>query len=170
MKRSLSFTPALPHHAPILHRLYQDTPGYFDLLGGEVPTPGEVQRDLLTAAEDPHRQLELIHGPGGELIGSVDYKTEYPGPGDLTINLLLIREECQGQGWGAEAVRQLEARHARRNRRILASVLGDNLRGARFWQRLGYHFALDARPAMTWYAKDLTAPPAARRSLLTQPA
>lgn len=170
MKRSLSFTPALPHHAPILHQLYQDTPGYFALLGGEVPTLGEVQRDLLTVAEDPHRQLELIHEPGGELVGSVDYKTEYPDPGDLTINLLLIREACQSQGWGAEAARQLEERHARRNRRILASVLGDNVRGARFWQGLGYRFALDARPAMTWYAKDLGPSSATRRPLLSSPA
>lgn len=167
MKRRLSFTPALPHHAPILHQLYQDTPGYFDLLGGEVPTLGEVQHDLLTAAEDPHRQLELLHDDHGELLGSVDYKTEYPGPGDLTINLLLIKGERQSQGWGAEVVRQLEARHALRSRRVLASVLGDNVRGVQFWERLGYHFELDARPVMTWYAKELPGSPAPRQTLLT---
>ncbi|SEJ57729.1 Acetyltransferase (GNAT) family protein [Deinococcus reticulitermitis] len=165
MNRTLSFTPLTLISAPLLHGLYQDTPGYFQLLGGHVPTLGEVERDIETAHHDRRRHLELLHDPQGRLVGSVDYKTDYPDPGDLTINLLLIREDQQGRGWGKVAARQLERRYAPSKRRVLASVLGDNPRGAHFWERLGYRFALDARPAMTWYAKELT-PPASRRTNL----
>ena len=41
--------------------------------------------------------------------------------------------------------------------RLLASVLGENPRAVAFWQRLGFRFATDARPVMTWYAKPLQA-------------
>ena len=170
MNPTISFTPVALHHAPLLHQLYLDTPGYFDLLGGNIPNLGEVERDLMTVVSDPHRHLELLHDARGELVGSVDYKTEYPEAGDLTINLLLIREDCQSRGLGQSAVTGLEQRHADHTRRILASVLGDNKRGARFWERLGYRFTLDARPVMTWYAKELGPARPSRPPLLSRPA
>ncbi|WP_019587106.1 GNAT family N-acetyltransferase [Deinococcus apachensis] len=148
----MNVTPLALHHAPLLHTLYAAAPGYFALLGTRVPTPREVERDVEIALLDPRRRLELLHD-GGELVGSLDCKLGYPGPGDLTINLLLIREDRQSRGLGEQAVRDLEARLPPGTTRILASVLGDNPRGARFWERRGYTFALDARPAMTWYAK-----------------
>ena len=149
---------ALPlalHQAPILHELYGATPSYFALLGSPVPSLHEVTQDVETALYDPRRCLELLHwGEGGELIGSLDYKMDYPQPGDVTINLLLIRGDQQSQGLGAYAVRHLEQRLPDA-RRLLASVLGDNVRAVKFWENLGFTFATDARPVMTWYAKVL---------------
>ncbi|MBZ9751205.1 GNAT family N-acetyltransferase [Deinococcus sp. HMF7604] len=159
----MNVTPLALHHAPLLHRLYSAAPGYFALLSTRVPTLSEVQRDLEIALLDPRRSLSLLCDEGGEVIGSLDCKRNFPEPGDLTINLLLIREDRQSQGWGERAVRHLEARVPPGTTRILASVLGDNPRGARFWERLGYTFALDARPVMTWYARPvgpLPQPPA----------
>lgn len=49
--------------------------------------------------------------------------------------------------------------------RLLASVLGENPRAVAFWQRLGFSFATDARPVMTWYAKPLQ--PAATSGLVS---
>lgn len=143
------------HLAPLLHTIYQATPGYFALLGSRVPSPSEVQGEVASALSDPRRRLELLHDERGRLLGLLDYKCDYPQAGDVTINLLMICEERQNAGRGAEVIRDLEARLPPTTRRVLASVLGDNPRGARFWERLGYHFALDARPAMTWYAKTL---------------
>ncbi|EYB69374.1 N-acetyltransferase GCN5 [Deinococcus phoenicis] len=163
----MNVTPLALHHAPLLHTLYAAAPGYFELLGTRVPSLSEVERDVEIALLDPRRRLELLFGPAGDLIGSLDCKRDYPEPGDLTINLLLIREDRQSQGLGRQAVRELEARVPPGTTRILASVLGDNPRGARFWERLGYTFALDARPVMTWYAKPVVAPPvqAGRKTL-----
>ena len=55
-------------------------------------------------------------------------------------------------------MQDLEARLPPGTTRVLASVLGNNPRGARFWERQGYTFALDARPVMTWYAKAVAVP------------
>lgn len=154
----MNVTPLALHHAPLLHTLYAAAPGYFRLLGTRVPSPEEVARDVEIALLDPRRRLELLHDGAGELVGSLDCKHDYPESGDLTINLLLIREDRQSQRLGEQAVRDLEARLPPGTTRILASVLGNNPRGARFWERLGYTFALDARPVMTWYARAVAAP------------
>lgn len=154
----MNVTPLALHHAPLLHALYEGTPGYFRLLGTAVPTPQEVRRDVEIALGDPRRRLELLNDESGELVGSLDYKLDFPEPGQVTLNLLLIREGRQSQRLGEQAVRDLEARLPRGTTRVLAGVLGDNPRGARFWERLGYRFSLDARPVMTWYAKDLVPP------------
>lgn len=156
--RTLDITPLVPHLAPLLHSLYQSTPDYFQLLGSRIPNLSEVQADVNTAFADPRRHMELLHDEHGQLVGSLDYKMGYPQAGDVTINLLLIRQDRQNQHLGREAVQQLEARLPPGTRRVLASVLGDNPRGARFWERLGYTFELDARPSMVWYAKRLGMP------------
>ena len=87
----MNVTPLTMQHAPLLHTLYAAAPGYFELLGTRVPTPDEVQRDVEIALLDPRRRLELLHDEAGQLVGSLDCKHDYPEPGDLTINLLLIR-------------------------------------------------------------------------------
>ncbi|GAA4009504.1 GNAT family N-acetyltransferase [Deinococcus rubellus] len=143
---------ALPS-APLLHDLYRATPGYFALLGCPVPSLQEVTRDIETALYDPRRRLELLY-QGEELVGSLDYKLDYPQAGDVTINLLMIRGDAQSRGLGRQVVRDLEKRLPH-SERLLASVLGDNKRAVKFWERLGFAFATDARPVMTWYAKPL---------------
>lgn len=145
---------ALPS-APLLHELYRATPGYFALLGCPVPSLQEVTRDIETALYDPRRRLELLY-QDGELVGSLDYKLDYPQSGDVTINLLMIREGEQSRGLGRQVVRDLE-RRLPQGERLLASVLGENARAVKFWERLGFAFATDARPVMTWYAKPLHA-------------
>lgn len=162
---TLNATPLALQHAPLLHNLYQSVPGYFELLGNQAPNFSEVQRDLEMALLDPRRRMELLHDDQGELVGSLDCKLDYPQRGDLTINLLLIREDRQSQGLGRQAVQHLESHLPGGTTRILASVLGDNPRGARFWEQLGYVFTLDARPVMSWYAKAVGAQPQGQRNL-----
>ena len=41
---------------------------------------------------------------------------------------------------------------------MLASIYGDNPRARKFWERLGYQFAIDAKPLLVWYAKELNKP------------
>jgi RimJ/RimL family protein N-acetyltransferase len=152
----LNVSPLALPDAPLLHSLYCAAPGYFELLGNAVPTLQEVQQDVQIALMDPRRRLELLRDDAGDLIGSLDYKLNFPEAGDVTLNLLLIRQDRQSQGLGEQAARNLERRLPAGTQRILAGVLGENPRGARFWERLGYVFTMDARPVMTWYAKSLT--------------
>ena len=152
----LNASPITLHHAHLLHQLYLSAPAYFELLGTPVPSQSEVEREVDLALLDAQRRLELLWR-GEHLIGALDTKRHFPRGGDLTINLLLIAGPYQGQGFGTCAARDLERRLPTDTKRLLASVLGNNVRAARFWRRQGYRYAIDARPVMEWYAKDVGA-------------
>src|SRR5690606_16218651 len=120
---------------------------------------------------DPRRHVELVlvgdetadgvepvvrdEVTGTLVVGYLDYKLDYPEPGDATVNLLLVLPSVQSQGIGGACARDLERRLSGRSRRMLASIFGDNPRARRFWERLGFRFAIDAKPHLDWYAKDL---------------
>lgn len=164
--------PADASDAGLVHRLYERTPGYFDVISIPVPTLAEVRTDLETAARDPRRFTELvllpphlqvppdpdlIDGPSGRpVVGYLDYKIDYPEEGDATVNLLLIHGSLQSRGLGRACVRDFERRLRGRVHRVLASIYGQNPRARRFWEGLGYVFAIDAKPILDWYAKRLT--------------
>lgn len=161
--------------AAIIHELYKSTPGYFDIISIPVPTLEEVRTDLATTAADPRRHVELVLTEYEPYLGEVDpnervladpvtrlavagyldYKLDYPEAGDATVNLLLIVPWLQSRGLGAACERDLEQRLNGRARRLLASIYGNNPRARRFWERLGYSFAIDAKPILDWYAKQL---------------
>ena len=166
--------PVGPDDAPVVQAVYSHTPGYFQILSTPVPTLEEVRTDLATGTADPRRHLELIllepHWPasngktgdpvepidpltGLRVAGYLDYKLDYPDNGDATVNLLLILPWLQSKGIGAACARDLEARLSGHTRRLLASIYGSNPRARSFWERLGYTFAIDARPILDWYAK-----------------
>lgn len=163
--------PAKPKDARLVHTIYELAPGYFDVISIPMPSEDEVARELEAASHDPLRHTELIyashrHEEGGipdpdcpqsmPIIGYLDYKLDYPDKGDATVNLLLIPEHLQNRGHGKRTVRTLEARLKGRVKRILVSIYGKNPRAKRFWGSLGYRFAIDAKPLLDWYAKELT--------------
>jgi len=90
---------------------------------------------------------------GRTVAGYLDYKLDYPDTGDATVNLLLILPWLQSLGIGAACANDLEHRLTGHSRRLLASIYGSNPRARKFWERLGYTFAIDARPILDWYAK-----------------
>lgn len=161
--------PATVHDAGLIHGLYLATPSYFDVIAMPVPTSAEVRTEVVTAAQDDRRHIELILADPGEwaagllrdpltgrpVAGVLDYKVDYPEAGDATVNLLLIHDALQGRGVGARVVDDLERRLRPGTRRVLAAVYGRNPSACGFWEHLGYRFAIDARPVLDWYAKEL---------------
>ncbi len=163
--------PASAADAALVHRLYENTPGYFEIISIPVPTLAEVKTDLDTVARDARRHAELVLSPesvrvpedtllldpisGRQVVGYLDYKIDYPEAGDATVNLLLIEGPAQSSGLGGRCIRDLEGRLRGRSNRVLASIYGQNPRARRFWERLGYRFAIDAKPILDWYAKEL---------------
>ncbi|MEZ4631327.1 MAG: GNAT family N-acetyltransferase [Deinococcales bacterium] len=163
--------------AELLHQLYQQTPGYFDIISIEMPNLNEVRGEIGAAMRDPHRYLEIVFAPdaltpehtlpkaldtgiidpvsGRHVVGYLDYKLNYPDRRDATINLLMLSEKVQSQGLGHSIIKNLEMRLEGRVRRILTGIYGYNLRAKRFWENLGYHFAIDAKPILEWYAKEI---------------
>lgn len=162
--------PATVDDAALVHALYEGTPAYFDIISIPIPTAAEVRTDLETAARDPRRHTELVLLPpeqpaegvpvdpvtGRSVAGYLDYKLDYPEKDDATVNLLLVHADMQSMGIGRRCVRDLEGRLRGRAGRVLASIYGQNPRAQRFWQSLGYHFAIDAKPILDWYAKELS--------------
>lgn len=156
--------------AHLVHALYAATPAYFEIISIPMPTTAEVRTELTAALRDERRRVELVLAApdepcpygvpvdprsGRRVVAYLDYKLDYPEPGDATVNLLLVHGAMQSSGVGTDAVRDLERRLQGRVRRVLASIYGRNPGARRFWQRLGYHFAIDARPVLDWYAKQL---------------
>lgn len=146
--------PATLTDAAAIYDLYCGAPSYFDIISIPPPTPFEVERELEAAVLDPKRCTELVVQEG-EVVGYLDYKLDYPETGDATVNLLLIPEHLQSRGYGRRTMSLLEARLQGRVKRVLASIYGQNGRAKRFWNSLGYRFAIDARPVLEWYAKEL---------------
>lgn len=162
--------PVTPLDAPLVHAVYRATPGYFEIISIPIPTLAEVEKELEAATADPRRRVELVLAPPGleladwplrdpadgrAVVGYLDYKLDYPNPGDATVNLLLVHLDAQGRGVGRHCVGDLERRLRGSFRRVLASIYGRNPRAERFWRSLGYSFAIDARPVLDWYAKEL---------------
>ena len=161
--------------APLVHDLYTATPAYFDIISIPVPTLQEVATDIATAIQDPRRFIEIVlledaehERVGAEagclpdpvtglpVAGYLDSTLDYPQEGDATVNLLLVRHGLQSYGVGTACAEDLERRLAGRAQRMLASIYGENPRARKFWERLGYRFAIDAKPLLDWYAKELT--------------
>ena len=166
---SLQLRQASQQDAELVQELYMRTPGYFEIISIPQPVFTETEVELSLALSDERRHVEIVtvepeRAPHWELldpvtgraaVGLLDYKLDYPGHGDATVNLILIPADLQNRGFGRETVRLLEERLRGRCRRLLASIYGQNIRAQRFWLSLGYHFAIDAKPNLDWYAKEL---------------
>jgi GNAT superfamily N-acetyltransferase len=154
----------------LLHHLYLETPGYFEIISIPIPSLSEVETELTLAISDPRRHVELLLEPPKALtrdwslrdpltelavVGLLDYKLDYPEEGDATVNLLLIPAALQSSGIGRRFVTHLEETLRGRCSRVLASIYGQNRRAEKFWRSLGYRFAIDAQPNLDWYAKEL---------------
>jgi ribosomal protein S18 acetylase RimI-like enzyme len=147
-----------------LQGLYGRSKRYFDIIAADIPNQIDVSRELESGLGDARRHLELFFmNAQPKPFGYLDLKFDYPHAGDATINLLLIAEDLQSSGFGSQIVTSLETRlnsgafAPRQVRRLLAGIYGENPGAVRFWERLGYHFAVDARPVLAWYAKELVA-------------
>jgi ribosomal protein S18 acetylase RimI-like enzyme len=158
------FIPATPRDAVTIHKLYTGTPDYFRIISIPMPTLEEVERELEMARQDSRRRIELIladqrikgiEHPMGNVVGYLDYKLDYPHSGEAMVNLLMISAQLQSSGLGRQAVKDLEERLKGRVKRVLVSIYGQNHRAERFWKSLGYSFAIDAKPILDWYGKNL---------------
>ena len=168
---AVSLRPATRADAPVIHALYASNPEYFQTISIPLPSPDEVATELDAAQNDVRRVIELAcvaELPGvdidpalrepsgcGWVVGYLDYKLDYPEVGDATVNLLLVHGAARDRGVGRTVVQRLEARLTGRVRRLLTSIYGRNAGARRFWEGLGYRYAIDARPVVEWYGKTL---------------
>jgi RimJ/RimL family protein N-acetyltransferase len=110
----------------------------------DVP-PGKTPDDKLVLG---------IRTGNRRLVGVIDLLLDYPLTGIWFIGLMLLDPDWCGQRLGAQAVDQLAAwayRHGAQRLRL--GVVGDNWRGQRFWQRMGF-VEIERRPPCVFGQKE----------------
>ena len=140
--------------APLIRKVYQASPGYFERIAMAVPDLADVEREVEAILSDPNRRAYLIYD-GEEPVGYLDYKLHYPQPQDAIVTLILITEDHRNRGYGRRAVADLEAMLHHEVERLFAAVYGDNPAAVAFWESLGYRFLKDGAPSVSWYYKRL---------------
>ncbi len=136
---------------------FDATPDYFLRTCRRPPAPDEAALLLADAEADPDRRVFLLAPrSGGPALGVLDLHLDYPEPGAAHIGLLLVRQACQGMGFGREATAALEAALRRRGYRTLRLSVGDENPGARaFWEQIGFAAAGRLDRGVTIYEKPL---------------
>ncbi len=149
--------PASRAEATGIQACFDSTPDYFVRTSGNPPGPDEAARLLADAEADPDRRVYLlVPRSGGPAVGVLDVHLDYPEPGAAHIGLLLVRQACQGMGFGKEATAALETALRRRGYRALRLSVGDENPGARaFWERVGFAEAGRLDRGVTVYEKPL---------------
>ncbi len=80
-----------------------------------------------------------VYNPIGQLVGFVTSPPDYPSVGDWYIGVMVLAPEERGMGLGEGLYRAFEVWAGEQGAiRILLSVVDDNPRGQRFWERMGF--------------------------------
>ncbi len=103
------------HVAP-LQRVYELTPGFWDLYGLLGAPEGQGERDLKAIEEEEGRYgmgILLPNEPGNpeagaQLVGLIDFRLQWPERGVCYVGMLMVAEAYQRQGIGSKAWETLE--------------------------------------------------------------
>ena len=136
-----------PEEVPALQALFDASPSYFVLVGGQRPRPDEAQREL---EEMPPASLTFerrwfagVFDRQGALQGHVNVLSDFCAPGVWHIALFFLASALHGTGVAARLHDALEARARRSGASWLRlGVVIGNVAAERFWSKCGY---LDVR-------------------------
>jgi len=113
----VSLIPLEPEqHDSALQRVYELTPGYWEMYGLITAPQGQGQRDLQSIQADQGRYgmgILLPNQPGdpeagAQLVGIIDFRLHWPQQGMAYIGMFLVAEPFQRQGIGTAAWKLLE--------------------------------------------------------------
>jgi GNAT superfamily N-acetyltransferase len=115
---------------------------YSELVMGLPPGPAEAQSlyiDLPPGKGYEDKCLLGIYAAEQRLVGVFDAIRHYPESGEWFIGLLLLEPEQRGQGLGARIYRVFAQWAGTQGAQgIRLAVLEQNVKGERFWLRLGF--------------------------------
>lgn len=122
--------------------LYERCADYIELVTGNKPGPVAAQHIFteLPAGKTYNDKLLIgIFTPDDKLIGIIDAIRNYPTEGEWYLNLLLLDPQERNRGLG-EKIYHIFAEWAMMQgaQAISLTVLAQNTRAQRFWQRLGF--------------------------------
>ncbi len=144
----------LQYHVETLQRVYDLTPGYWDMYGLPGAPANQALRDLQAMAAENGRYGMGILQPneagnpaaGAQLIGLLDFRLQWPEPNLVYVGMVMVAEPFQRQGVGRTAWAVLEPWLAH-EAAISTARLGVeqfNPGALKFFQSLGFHLTGDS--------------------------
>ena len=146
MIRSLSATT----DTDILRDLFIRAADYALLATGQPPGDAEVSNFFTGAppGTDPAKSLHLgLFAPDEQLVAIAGVIFGFPNPDDAYLGLLLIDPAHRGKRLGQQMLDHIcTATKTQGASRILIAVLEENIKGHRFWSKMGFTEEMRSQP------------------------
>ncbi len=155
MAHMISLLPLDPeYHTSALQAVYAATPSYWAMYGLEAAPLDQAARDLEAANTTPGRFILGIvqrvaaadPNAGAELIGTVDFRLDWPEEHIAYIGMILVAEPYQRRGIGLQAWSLLKPwlAAAAHIRAVRVGVEQFNTGCLQFWTRAGFTLTGDS--------------------------
>lgn len=141
-------------HASALQEVYTSTPSYWHMYNLPGPPVDQAQRDLQEAADTPGRtMLGIVQRlnptdpqAGGQLIGLLDFRIDWPQPQMAYLAMIFVAEPFQQLGQGRRAWRMWMQwlRRATNCQTVRVGVEQFNPGAMQFFQKLGFQLTGEA--------------------------
>ena len=121
--------------------IYLENNYYFSKISDNPPSISNVEEDIEVipnGVQKNQKNYRLISF-NNEILGVVDYLTDYPEKDTILIGLLIIKNNRQKEGIGTKIFRYLENSFKDKNfLKIRIGVLVDNKIGLSFWKKQNF--------------------------------
>ena len=121
--------------------VYLENNYYFSKISDNPPSISNVEKDIEAipnGVQKNQKNYSLISF-NDEILGVVDYLSDYPEKDTILIGLFIIKNDKQKQGLGTKIFRYLENSFKNKNfLKIRIGVLVDNQIGLSFWKKQNF--------------------------------
>ncbi|WP_462422500.1 GNAT family N-acetyltransferase [Fusobacterium pseudoperiodonticum] len=121
--------------------IYLKNDYYFSKISDASQNISNIEEDIETIPDGVHKNQKnyKLISFNDEILGVVDYLTDYPEKDTILIGLLIIKNNKQKQGLGTKIFRYLENSFKNKNfLKIRIGVLVDNQIGLSFWKKQNF--------------------------------
>ena len=121
--------------------IYLKNDYYFSKISDASQNISNIEEDIETIPDGVRKNQKnyRLISFNDEILGVVDYLTDYPEKDTILIGLLIIKNDKQKQGLGTKIFRYLENSFKNKNfLKIRIGVLVDNQIGLSFWKKQNF--------------------------------
>ena len=121
--------------------IYLKNDYYFSKISDASQNISNIEEDIETIPDGVRKNQKnyRLISFNNEILGVVDYLTDYPEKDTILIGLLIIKNNRQKQGLGTKIFRYLENSFKNKNfLKIRIGVLVDNQIGLSFWKKQNF--------------------------------
>ena len=114
---------------------------YFSKISDASQNISNIEEDIETIPDGVHKNQKnyKLISFNDEILGVVDYLTDYPEKNTILIGFFIIKNDKQKQGLGTKIFRYLENSFKNKNfLKIRIGVLVDNQIGLSFWKKQNF--------------------------------